>query len=181
MSFSSQHQPRFLGDHNHIVLFDNGPERVSSTGCTADCARGLHLTLDHDAMTMEVAREYFPPLSLKTLVQGGFMTLENGNALVAWGSQPGITEHKEDEVVMDIQFGRIVDLQPGQFGGGGAVYRPFKGDWKGTPPWDPSIAVVGETVYFSWNGATEVAGWLVVSPFFLLSPFSSFFVSRLFG
>lgn len=36
-------------------------------------------------------------------------------------------------------------------------------DWKAAPPWDPSIAVEGAVAYVSWNGATEVATWVVVS------------------
>lgn len=165
-TFFTQHQPRFWWDENHITLFDDGPDRVNVVGCTVNCTRGLHVKLDYDAMTVETVREYFHPMGLKVLAQGGLTSLENGNVLIAWGAQPGVTEHKGDEVVMDIQLGRIRNSEsvPGTPGeGGNSVYRAFKMDWRGKPAWNPSMAVEDWTVYVSWNGATELAGWLVVS------------------
>jgi hypothetical protein len=50
------------------------------------------------------------------------------------------------------------------------AYRVNKGDWKGNPSWPPSVAAdapnnstLNATVYVSWNGATEVASWAIVS------------------
>ena len=158
-SFFMNHQAIFWRDDNHITLFDNAIERVNAVGCTVNCSRGLHLRTDYEAMTVEVVREYFHPLGLKVRAQGGFTSLEGGNALIAWGMQPGVTEHRGGEVVMDIQLGRIINDGFGE----NAVYRAFKMDWEGKPSWDPSIAVEDGTVYVSWNGATELTGWVVVS------------------
>ncbi|HTR61668.1 MAG TPA: hypothetical protein VMH37_08195, partial [Candidatus Binataceae bacterium] len=45
------------------------------------------------------------------------------------------------------------------------TYRAIRSDWKATPVSPPAIAVrsldAGVTVYASWNGATQVASWLV--------------------
>lgn len=156
----SHHQPRFWMNANHVTLFDNEYERVNAVGCSVNCSKGLHLRVDYDDMTAEVVSEYYHPTSLNSLAQGSFAFLESGNALVAWGSQPGVTEHKGDEVVMDIQVGRLLNewLEDAN-----TVYRAFKMDWRGKPRWGPSIAVEDGTVYVSWNGATELAGWTVVS------------------
>jgi hypothetical protein len=162
--FAMLHQPRLLkseDNSNHVTLFDNQVERVNAVGCTANCSRGIHVKLGHEKKTAEVVREFFHPMSLKSLAQGGFTSLKGGNVLVAWGTQPGVTEHKANgKVVMDIQFGRIGNEYHPEWN---AAYRVFKGHWKGQPAWDPSIAVEDGTVYVSWNGATEVAGWIVVS------------------
>lgn len=45
-------------------------------------------------------------------------------------------------------------------------YRAYKMDWSATPWWDPAMAVRKNdndeiVVYVSWNGATEVAYWMV--------------------
>lgn len=43
------------------------------------------------------------------------------------------------------------------------AYRAFKMGWRGKPRWDPSISVKDGAVYVAWNGAMELAGWIVVS------------------
>lgn len=63
------------------------------------------------------------------------MTLGNGHALLGWGSQPAVTEHDGDEVVMDIQTGRVLNGgPPSRQGPQGrtSVYRAYKG--AGRPP-----------------------------------------------
>ena len=61
-----------------------------------------------------------------------------------------------------------MDIQDGRLGtdyllDSNAPYRAFKMNWTGYPTWGPSIAVVGDVAYLSWNGATEVTDWAVVS------------------
>lgn len=129
-------------------------------GCTAHCSRGLHLRLDYDAMTAEVVREYFHPRSLQSIATGSYAALGSGNVLIGWGSQPAVTEFRGDAVVMDLQN---APLSPGERWGEIGPYRAFKMDWVGRPTWGPSIAFDGGTVYLSWNGATEVESWVVVS------------------
>jgi hypothetical protein len=54
------------------------------------------------------------------------------------------------------------------FGSPVTSYRAYRDQWTGEPLWPPSIDVkpapAGEiAVYASWNGATEVAQWRVLS------------------
>ncbi len=44
----------------------------------------------------------------------------------------------------------------------GDTYRGFRYPWRGRPAGRPAVAVVGKTVYASWNGATGVARWDVL-------------------
>lgn len=87
--------------------------------------------------------------------------------MTGWGHNPGFVEYKSDGMpVMDIQRGII----------GGEVladmfaYRVNKGDWTGRPPWPPTVVAdapngntLEATIYVSWNGATDVASWAIVS------------------
>lgn len=136
-----------------------------------DCSRGLHLRLDYEEMTAEVLREYYHPSRVVAAAMGGVQTLGNGNKLIAWGFQPSITEHTaEGRVVMSLQLGPLVNDGQGKGGGKGPqVYRAKKVKWVGRPGWGPSIAGYPRGsergVYLSWNGATEVAGWAVVSTY----------------
>jgi hypothetical protein len=47
------------------------------------------------------------------------------------------------------------------------AYRVAKGPWVGRPPWGPNVSCITtsevKTVYVSWNGATEVAHYVLLS------------------
>lgn len=165
MDFAEHHHARIVGE-NHITLFDNHA-RKNRIGCETGCSRGLELELDFYAKTVEFVRDYYHPIGLGCAGKGGFVPLENGNALIAWGSQPSITEHKGDEVVMEIQVGRLAEelLFDTNW-----PYRAFRMDWIGNPAWDPSIAADSSAVYLSWNGATALESWAVVCSCFLSIP-----------
>ena len=161
LGFTRQHHERFSEGNRIMTLFDNA-EPGLSVGCTANCSRGLCIKLDYEDMTAEVVGEYFHPASLRVYAQGSLVALGGDNALIGWGAQPGITEHRrEGGVVMDVQVGRITtgEYDPENVD----VYRAYKMDWTGRPGWAPNMAVEGGIAYLSWNGATEVRGWSVVS------------------
>ena len=150
-------------------MFDNRGSH-DDTHCADDCSRGLHLKLDYKAMTAKVVAEYYHPrTNLSSGALCGYTTLPSENVLLAWGTNPCITEHTSDgAIAMDIQVSALGKA------GSHLLYRAYKDDWKSTPPWDPRIAiqqgnVCGEsthvTVYVSWNGATEMKAWEIVSLF----------------
>jgi hypothetical protein len=157
-AFSWQHNTRLISESD-LTMFDNHVAEQLA-GCRENCTRAKHLKLDFDRMTVELVEEHYHPMGLRTFARGGYTTLKSGNALVAWGTQPGVTEYKDGKVVMDIQLGPLrSEFVPNAT----FPYRAFKFDWAGRPSWDPSIAVDGETAYVSWNGAVRVDGWQIVS------------------
>jgi hypothetical protein len=90
--------------------------------------------------------------------QGSYQAdLGNGNGFVGYGQ---ITISREYGPVADgsdlrwqAQFGGINEVQS---------YRGFKETWSATPAgWDPSLVAEDGKAYVSWNGATEVVGWVV--------------------
>jgi hypothetical protein len=129
-------------------------------------------------MTARLLKEYYHPEGLNSGAMGGMTTLENGNVMLAWGYNPSYTEFAPDgSVVLSFDRGRRRHL-PDMF-----AYRVTKGNWVGRPTWPPSIDVdrptessENATLYLSWNGATEVATWVVVSCF-LLSLFHGLLIS----
>jgi hypothetical protein len=84
--------------------------------------------------------------------------LPDGRVLVGWGNQPYFSEFLPDgTLAMD-----------GQLPAPDQSYRTFTADWTGQPTTKPDVAAVsssagGSTVYASWNGATEVARWIVLA------------------
>lgn len=151
-----------------MTLFDNHAKDHSEAGCVANCSRGLHIRLDtaSNPKTVQLIREYQHPAGLLSQSQGSMQILDNGNAFIGWGRNPSFTEHTPDgNTVLDVQFSPWISKATR----GHALdnYRAYKQDWKATPYWPPSIAtksVKGSvTAYVSWNGATEVKAWVLVS------------------
>ena len=169
-NFGWQHDARFhLGNDSQITMFDNHGEQTNhcpSKESPTCKTRGLHLELDYEVMTVKVLQEYWHPDGINSGAMGGMTTLKNGNVFLAWGYNPSYTEFAPDgSIVSSFNRGKVPRQLNDMF-----AYRVAKGDWVGRPLWAPSIAVsrTGETtnnatVYLSWNGATEVATWALVS------------------
>jgi hypothetical protein len=147
-----QHDVRHW-QNGEVTLFDNG-----GSPQVHDESRGLVLKLDVEAKTANVAREYLHPDHIFAGSQGNFQTLSNGNVLIGWGSEPIISEFSHDgELLCDWRM--FEDKQ---------TYRGYTFEWTGTPTTLPAITVERDTsgmqsVYVSWNGATGVDAWQLVS------------------
>jgi hypothetical protein len=88
---------------------------------------------------------------------GNVQTLANGNAFVGWGDVPFFSEfNRSGQLIFDAVM-PTPDIS----------YRAYVQRWVGLPLYPPSGAERTRngvtTVYASWNGATELRGWRVVS------------------
>ena len=50
-----------------------------------------------------------------------------------------------------------------RFGSGADSYRAYRFPWTGRPDDRPVLAIAHGNAYASWNGATEVAGWALLT------------------
>ena len=148
----SQHDARRQEDGT-ITIFDNGaPPQVHEQ------SRTIVVSLDMDAMSANLVREYTHRKELVSTSQGNAQVLPNGNVFVGWGSAPFFSEYsKEGELLFDASFR-----------GSTQSYRAFRLPWTGHPTYDPAVAVERGsddkvTLYVSWNGATDVATWQVLA------------------
>lgn len=165
-NFGFQHTARFINENlTEITMFDNhdlNPHKPSPY-CPDGCSRGLHLRLDFSDpknWTAEVVHEYYHPKRIASWAMGGFQKLSNGNVLVSWGTTPAITEYTEDgDIVLDMQLGPWADQRHNE----APVYRAWTMDWTAYPTWEPDVAAGDGYAYLSWNGATEVDSWDLVS------------------
>jgi arylsulfotransferase ASST len=139
--FAWQHDARSHEAGRLLSVFDNGVSR----------SRGLVLSVDAKRKQVSVALEYLhdPPLHAYKL--GSVQLLENGDALVGWGTDPHFSEYTAAGAV------RLDATLPH----GGENYRTLRFPWHGRPTEHPAAVVRGSTMYASWNGATEVASWKV--------------------
>jgi hypothetical protein len=149
--FAYQHDARRRPDGT-ISVFDNRGLDMEEP------SRGIVLELDEEAMTATLVREYNHPDQPFTLYQANVQALPNGNAFVGWGNAPYLTEYDRDgELIFDARFPSEVES-----------YRAFRSPWEGRPRGVPDVvAEPGPegrvTLYASWNGATEVASWEVLT------------------
>jgi hypothetical protein len=151
-SFAWQHDARRMPDGT-ITLFDNGaaPPREKQS-------RALRLRVDLNRNTVTLVHADTSPAGVLATSQGDAQTLDNGHVFVGWGAIPRFTEFSKDgSVVYDATFSD-----------GDDSYRAYRFRWTAAPRTRPSIEVDDgggdtATIYASWNGATEVARWLVLA------------------
>jgi hypothetical protein len=133
-----------------FTLFDNegGPPYIRSQ------SRAIRVVLDWKHMTAHsiTDEKHSPPFAAN--YEGNLQQLGDGD-FVGWGQQPFFTQ-------FDSHGHTVLD---GHMNSDTASYRVYRFQWNATP-WNAPAAVAStshgqSTVFMSWNGATNVAGWRV--------------------
>ncbi|WP_433871451.1 arylsulfotransferase family protein [Saccharopolyspora sp. CA-218241] len=150
--FEWQHDARRRPDGT-ISIFDNGE---AATG--EDRSRGLVLRVDEAARTADLVREDRRPEATLSPNMANYQLLDNGHAFAGWGGADGFTEFGPDGSV------RLDGKLPEDM----ASYRTFRMPWTGEPADAPAVTARPgpertTVVHTSWNGATEVAAWRVLT------------------
>lgn len=148
-----QHDGRILPG-GEVSFFDDGanPPKHSQS-------RAVRIALDfatHEArLTSQITHS--PPLLAAS--QGNVQTLSDGNLLVGWGGVPQISEYTQSgSLLFDAHLPYPM-----------IFYRAYRHPWSGQPAAPPSIVATknntGEEVivHASWNGATDVASWRILT------------------
>jgi hypothetical protein len=159
-SFSLQPGARFYWQHDAefqpggtISLFDNGSEPPREKQ-----SRGLVLALQPASRSATLVKELVNPThTLLSASQGSMVRLAGGNWLLSYGRLPNFTEFDAaGRVLLDATLGR--DVQ--NFSAG-------ESPWSGRPLARPAVLAQRSggrlAVSASWNGATNVASWLVLA------------------
>jgi hypothetical protein len=142
--FGWQHDVRRQKDGT-LTMFDN-----EAAPKLRKQSRGLVLRIDERRKTVTLLHTFVHTPPLVAVDQGNMQKLPNGNYLVGWGHQPYVTEFgPHGKTLLDFRFGRS----------GVDSYRAYRFGWVGRPHSKPAVAVKGNTIYASWNGATEVRSW----------------------
>ena len=146
-----QHDPREIAN-GLISIFDNG-----SSPSIHSQSRGIVLSLDTQAKTVTLVSELTHPPPLLAESQGNLQALSNGDWFVGWGQVPDFSEFSASgQLLFDAHFPAHTQS-----------YRALRFVWTGTPAHPPAFsfqpAAAGGTVYASWNGATLVTAWRVLS------------------
>jgi hypothetical protein len=152
-TFAWQHDARHHKGGTQITVFDDG-----GAPTVQPQSRALLIALDTNRRTATLVQDYsHHPGRLSAHFMGNAQTLDNGDVVVGWGSEPYVTEFGPDGAI------RFEAKLPH----GGQNYRAFRLPWTGHPATRPKLALRRKGgiiyAYASWNGATEVASWELMS------------------
>ena len=161
--FHWQHDVQLHGG-NLVSVFDDACCDISvdskgkaTIGKPSGPTRGLELKLDLTNHTGSFVSQYTRGNNFNAAFLGNTQLLSNGNVALGWGSQPFFSEvNKKGTVLLDALW-PAPDVN----------YRTYVQKWVGIPFFPPSGAVRNNggkaTVYASWDGDTQVAGWRVLA------------------
>ncbi len=146
-----QHDIRWQPDGT-ITAFDDG-----ASPQVHKQSRVIHERIEWKSKEVKLIHAQVHTPALVADSQGNYQLLSNGNAFVGWGQEPFIDEFASNGTV----------LFQAQLPAKGTSYRAYRLPWKGTPSTPPNIVVQSaasgtDSVYASWNGATEVSFWRVI-------------------
>jgi EmrB/QacA subfamily drug resistance transporter len=137
-----------------ISVFDNGSDPPKEPQ-----SRGLLLDPNLSTHTVTLVKAFTNPHEkLLAESQGNTLSLPGGDWLMGYGGLPNLTEYNSSgEVLLDATLGKGVQ-----------DFRTYLSPWSGQPTTPPALAVhagSGGTlqVAASWNGATDVAAWRVLT------------------
>jgi hypothetical protein len=152
--FWLQHDARLFAHGRKLSLFDDeaGPP------ARARNSRGLILRLHYGTHRASVERSLRRRGATLANSEGSLQMLPGGGSLVGFGSTryiSGFNAHGR------LNFDAALPV-------GDSTYRAFRVNWHATPSTPPAAVARNAgggrtTVYVSWNGATDVARWQLLS------------------
>lgn len=155
-SFNFQHDVRRRRDGT-FTLFDN-EAADNPIEIVQQYSRALRLNVSESTKRVTLAQEYLPVVRRSAWAMGNVQELPDGGVLVGWGTAGGMTE-------FDPQGNVRFDAS---FADGSSSYRIFRFPWQGIAPGRPAVNLAEDpsgalTARVSWNGATDVARWQLLS------------------
>jgi hypothetical protein len=157
--FYWQHDARHHPDGTISVFDDGAAQFADGSGYrrSESHSRGVVLDIDEGGKAVRLLRAYRHPNRVLVNAMGNFQTLPDGRVLLGWGTYPVASEFLPDgSLIADTGLGKKHDS-----------YRTYKYPWRATPADLPQLAATHDrhsgrtTLYVTWNGATDVARWLV--------------------
>jgi arylsulfotransferase ASST len=146
--FGWQHDAR-RQPNGSLTLFDN-----AAAPKLRKQSRGIVLQLDERRKRADLIRSFVHRPPIVAVDQANMQQLPNGHYFIGWGHEPYFTEFgPRGGIVFDARFASR----------GADSYRAYRFPWVGRPTRPPAVAVEGNTLYISWNGATEVAEWQLLA------------------
>ncbi|KAK7050171.1 ASST-domain-containing protein, partial [Favolaschia claudopus] len=165
--FHWQHHARWRADETQISLFDNAAAVIETTvQVNEPVASGKFFAVDQKAMTYSAVARFLPsPYSSFSLAEGSVEPY-GSTVVTGFGENPWLVvrDSTSGSVLLSAIIGPNTTLPIYSV----TNYRFFQMstlDFAGHPTEPPSVAVDAAegAVYVSWNGATHVAEWVLLT------------------
>jgi hypothetical protein len=149
-----QHDPEFV-DSRTLRFFDN-----EAAPSVLPYSRVVWIRHSLHDKTSTLVKEIVHPDKIQAGSQGNAQALDGGHTFVGWGATGRFSEFDADG---NLLFDATVPTT-----GGWDDYRAYRFVWHGTPDTKPTATAQKNadgsvTVHAIWNGATDVARWIVVA------------------
>ncbi|HXJ22949.1 MAG TPA: arylsulfotransferase family protein [Polyangia bacterium] len=149
-----QHDPEPVDRHT-IRIFDN-----EAAPSVLPYSRVVWIERDLHSKTSKVVKQIIHPDKIQAGSQGNSQALDHDHTFVGWGATGRFSEFDRDG---NLLFDAAVPPNAAW-----DTYRAYRFEWHGTPDTKPTATATatGEgsiTVHAIWNGATDVARWIVVA------------------
>src|SRR5438132_10995353 len=147
-----QHDSRLQADGS-ISIFDNGASPL-----VHHQSRGIVVRVNAQQRTATLLGQFVRPSRVVAPSQGSMQRLGNGDWFIGYGQEPIFSEFSPSGALLfDAHMPPRVQS-----------YRDFRFPWQAAPAHAPTFVAKREasgahTLYASWNGATQVAGWRVLA------------------
>jgi hypothetical protein len=148
-----QHDPEVV-DRSTLRIFDN-----EAAPSVLPYSRIVWVRHDRRTATSTLLKEIIHPDKIQAGSQGNAQALEHDHTFVGWGATGRFSEFDEKgELLFDANVPSV---------GGWDTYRAYRFTWHGEPETQPTATAQRNadgsvTVHAIWNGATDVARWVIV-------------------
>jgi len=122
-------------------------------------SRAVEYQLNESARVVTNTWQFHNSPEVNAFAMGDVQRLPDGHSLIGWGfGRPSVTEVLTDGT-------KLFELV---FEPGAQSYRAFRFPWSAVPYWSPTLVLTGTlnpSLYYSWNGATDVAAYEIYGGF----------------
>jgi outer membrane protein assembly factor BamB len=137
-----------------LTVFDDGagPPRVHPS------SRGIRVRLNAGTRSASLVQQYGHSPALSANFEGDAQLLSGGNVFLGWGQRQFFSEdNSSGQQIFDASFEAPT-----------SSYRAYRFRWSGQPMVKPALSLTtgphdAIITHESWNGATNVSGWSVLS------------------
>jgi len=155
-NFEWQHHARWHSA-TEISIYDNASQyRITINEPASRAIRVSINTATPGSFTVTLIQELLNSANPLSGSQGSFQYLSNGNYWVGYGDIPLFAEFSPTGTI-------VSQFQTSPSGSDVEGYRSYKANFTTSPTTSPDIAIQSKVVFMSWNGATQVKSWNVLS------------------